>query len=270
MLSLLSWSELATDYYSQQIIVMILISLVTFAFVMMVWIKPEWTAYLLRGQQSSPKSSQEQESHSNNEQPKQEPIKPDTSANSIDTTQVKNDSTKISNSESENTQSDQKEQSEDQIAAFLKEWRDLIDEYNEKSNINDIQVKETSNLIGSEKQAYKSDIVADGAKHTSLVSDAPTNDATVRNQTDDKQVSDRFTKGAVFDPSAIIENGTKKSAARNRYKLPTVEQLGTISIEKLNEFHCDAKRQCLSVLGTIFDVSEAQYKYGPDGSYKVC
>lgn len=52
-------------------------------------------------------------------------------------------------------------------------------------------------------------------------------------------------------------------------ELPKVEQLGTISLEKLNEYHCDnPERRLMSLFGKVYDVTSAVDSYGPDGAYK--
>jgi hypothetical protein len=52
-------------------------------------------------------------------------------------------------------------------------------------------------------------------------------------------------------------------------ELPTVDQLGTISLEQLHEYHCqNPKRRVLSIFGVLYDVTSAVDKYGPKGSYK--
>lgn len=52
-------------------------------------------------------------------------------------------------------------------------------------------------------------------------------------------------------------------------ELPQVEQLGTISLETLHQYHCNnPDRRCLSLFGTVFDVTSSLKSYGPDGGYK--
>lgn len=52
-------------------------------------------------------------------------------------------------------------------------------------------------------------------------------------------------------------------------ELPEVEQLGTITLEQLNQYHCNnPDRRCLCLLGKIYDVTSALNSYGPDGAYK--
>lgn len=51
--------------------------------------------------------------------------------------------------------------------------------------------------------------------------------------------------------------------------LPEVEQLGTITLEELHKYHCDnPTRRCLSMFGTVYDVTSGEKSYGPDGAYK--
>jgi predicted heme/steroid binding protein len=52
-------------------------------------------------------------------------------------------------------------------------------------------------------------------------------------------------------------------------ELPQVEQLGTISVEELNKYHCNnPDRRRLSMFGTVYDVTSGVKSYGPDGAYK--
>jgi hypothetical protein len=61
-------------------------------------------------------------------------------------------------------------------------------------------------------------------------------------------------------PSTLIKGKTE---------LPEVEQLGTISIETLNQYHCNnPDRRLLSLFGTVYDVTSSLNSYGPDGAYK--
>lgn len=51
--------------------------------------------------------------------------------------------------------------------------------------------------------------------------------------------------------------------------LPEVEQMGTITLETLNQYHCDnPDRRMLSLNGIVYDVTSAINSYGPDGAYK--
>jgi len=55
----------------------------------------------------------------------------------------------------------------------------------------------------------------------------------------------------------------------SKQDLPDVEQLGTITLEELHEYHCDnPQRRCLSLFGDVYDVTSSLSSYGPDGSYK--
>jgi hypothetical protein len=48
-----------------------------------------------------------------------------------------------------------------------------------------------------------------------------------------------------------------------------VLQLGEISITELNNYHSDnPERRLVSMMGVVFDVTDAVDKYGPDGGYK--
>lgn len=50
----------------------------------------------------------------------------------------------------------------------------------------------------------------------------------------------------------------------------TVEQLGTISLEELNKYHCDnEERRLLSLFGIIFDVTSSEKGYGKNGACKL-
>ena len=52
-------------------------------------------------------------------------------------------------------------------------------------------------------------------------------------------------------------------------ELPQVEPLGTITLEQLQTYHCEnPDRRCLSMFGTVFDVTSGIKSYGPDGAYK--
>lgn len=60
-----------------------------------------------------------------------------------------------------------------------------------------------------------------------------------------------------------------KSLIQGKKELPEVEQLGTISLETLNQYHCEnPDRRLLSMFGTVFDVTSGVKSYGPDGAYK--
>ena len=48
-----------------------------------------------------------------------------------------------------------------------------------------------------------------------------------------------------------------------------VEQLGTITLEELNKYHCNnQERRLLSLFGIIFDVTSSEKGYGKDGACK--
>jgi predicted heme/steroid binding protein len=69
-------------------------------------------------------------------------------------------------------------------------------------------------------------------------------------------------KGSMPDPTSLLpKTGEKKP-------LPEVEQMGTITVETLNAYDCNnPDRRLISLFGQVFDVSEADKKYGPDGAY---
>ena len=55
----------------------------------------------------------------------------------------------------------------------------------------------------------------------------------------------------------------------NKDELPVVEQLGMISLEQLHEYNCNNElRRCLSLFGTVFDVTSSEKSYGKDGACK--
>lgn len=55
----------------------------------------------------------------------------------------------------------------------------------------------------------------------------------------------------------------------DKQELPQVKQLGTITLEELHKYHCEnPDRRCLSMFGTIYDVTSGVKSYGPDGAYK--
>jgi predicted heme/steroid binding protein len=54
-----------------------------------------------------------------------------------------------------------------------------------------------------------------------------------------------------------------------RTDLPEVEQMGTMTLEALHQYHCNnPDRRMLSLFGTIYDVTSSLKSYGPDGAYK--
>ncbi len=60
-----------------------------------------------------------------------------------------------------------------------------------------------------------------------------------------------------------------KSQQSPIHELPLVDQLGTISLEQLHEYHCQNPiRRIVSIFGVLYDVTLAIDKYGPNGSYK--
>jgi hypothetical protein len=55
----------------------------------------------------------------------------------------------------------------------------------------------------------------------------------------------------------------------DKNELPVVEQLGTITIEQLHDYHCNnPDRRLVSLYGTCFDVTSSLASYGPDGAYR--
>lgn len=70
-------------------------------------------------------------------------------------------------------------------------------------------------------------------------------------------------KGSMPDPTSLMMGGGKKE------DLPEVEQLGTISLETLHSYDCNnPTRRLMCLFGEVYDVTAADKKYGPDGSYK--
>lgn len=69
-------------------------------------------------------------------------------------------------------------------------------------------------------------------------------------------------KGSAPDPSSLMP------AKRERKPLPKVDQMGTITLETLNSYDSsNPDRRLISLFGTVYDVTEAVKKYGPEGSY---
>jgi len=63
------------------------------------------------------------------------------------------------------------------------------------------------------------------------------------------------------NPLSLLKGAAKKP--------PEVEQLGTISLETLHQYHCNnKKRRLISLFGTVFDVTSSEHSYGSDGAYK--
>mmetsp|Transcript_21041 Transcript_21041/g.58533 ORF Transcript_21041/g.58533 Transcript_21041/m.58533 type:complete len:125 (-) Transcript_21041:830-1204(-) len=53
-------------------------------------------------------------------------------------------------------------------------------------------------------------------------------------------------------------------------ELPQVEQIGTVGLEELNEYHCNnEKRRMLSLFGTIYDVTSSEKSYGKSGACEL-
>ena len=47
------------------------------------------------------------------------------------------------------------------------------------------------------------------------------------------------------------------------------EEMGTISVETLNLYHCNnPDRRLISLFGKVYDVTSSERSYGPDGAYK--
>lgn len=65
------------------------------------------------------------------------------------------------------------------------------------------------------------------------------------------------------NPLQLLSGSGKKA------ELPNVEQLGTIDLPTLNQYHCNnPTRRLISVFGTLYDVTLAESSYGAEGSYK--
>ena len=63
-------------------------------------------------------------------------------------------------------------------------------------------------------------------------------------------------------PASLIGKGGDE-------KLPEVEQMGTITLEELNKYHCNnPDRRLMSLFGVVYDVTSSLKSYGPDGAYK--
>lgn len=59
------------------------------------------------------------------------------------------------------------------------------------------------------------------------------------------------------------------SLMSNTEPLPEVEQLGVISLQTLQEYHCDnPDRRLVSLFGDVYDVTSSERSYGSDGAYK--
>lgn len=54
-----------------------------------------------------------------------------------------------------------------------------------------------------------------------------------------------------------------------KVELPVVDQVGTISLDILHQYHCNnPDRRLLSLFGTVYDVTSSEKSYGSDGAYK--
>lgn len=108
------------------------------------------------------------------------------------------------------------------------------------------------------KSAPKSS-VADNIKNKERTKGNDENENVPRQQTED------VPRTGSFNPGLIISQGVSSKPS----SLPTVEQMGEISVEELNKYHCNnEERRLLSLFGTVFDVTHAVMKYGKEGSYK--
>lgn len=75
--------------------------------------------------------------------------------------------------------------------------------------------------------------------------------------------------GTDFDQLIKEKEAIVELSPSEKVELAEVEQLGSISLEELHKYHCDnPNRRVVSLLGTLYDVTSAVEKYGPDGSYK--
>ena len=76
-----------------------------------------------------------------------------------------------------------------------------------------------------------------------------------------KKDNDRIPITMFPNPSDLAKEAKKGEGS--------VEQLGTISVEELNKYHCNnEERRLLSLFGTIFDVTSSEKGYGKDGACK--
>lgn len=93
----------------------------------------------------------------------------------------------------------------------------------------------------------------------------PQNKSQNKRETKQKEEKASSPRGAAFNPGKIIADGVSTSEP-----LPDVEQMGEITLDELHKFDCNnPNRRCLSVFGTIFDVTSHEDKYGPEGAYKA-
>jgi hypothetical protein len=51
-------------------------------------------------------------------------------------------------------------------------------------------------------------------------------------------------------------------------EIPQAEEVGTISLDELHKYNCNADRRILSLFGTLFDVTTSEKGYGKDGACK--
>jgi hypothetical protein len=66
-------------------------------------------------------------------------------------------------------------------------------------------------------------------------------------------------------PSSLINS----SSTGDQADIPEVEQLGVITLEQLNQYHCNnPDRRLVSLYGVCFDCTSSLTSYGPDGAYK--
>ena len=58
-------------------------------------------------------------------------------------------------------------------------------------------------------------------------------------------------------------------AKGNANEIPEVVQLGTITLEELNKYHCNnPDRRLLCLFGDVFDVTSSEKGYGQEGACK--
>ena len=67
------------------------------------------------------------------------------------------------------------------------------------------------------------------------------------------------------DPKSLMKSDGDGSSN----ELPVVEQLGVITVEMLNTYHCNnPDRRLICMFGKVYDVTSSIANYGPEGSYK--
>ena len=97
--------------------------------------------------------------------------------------------------------------------------------------------------------------------YSKKVSSQSTDDIISKQSPTPKEPATSKRKGK-FDPKAIISKG----AFEKPESLPEVEPMGEITVEELNKYDCNnGNRRLISLFGTIFDVTAAIDKYGPEG-----